>query len=105
MVCDFDDENFKKSSFLSGDQLCIPRITWVPEPLRNVPHYSKIFGLRLPDHFCEMLGSGGFDVVKMAVLELRVHTLVQMVLLFPLVLYDSHFCLLTHALKMKPDGL
>ena len=51
-----------------------------------------------------MLGSGGGVRMKMAVLELRVHTIFQMVLL-PLVFYNSHFCLLTHALKMKPDGL
>ena len=59
---------------------------------------------RLPDHFCEMLGSVQWNGLKMVVLELREQTFFQMIIP-PLVLYDSHFCLLTHALKMKPDGL
>ena len=50
-----------------------------------------------------MLWSGG-DESKMAVLELRVQTIFQMVIP-ALVFYNSHFCLLTHALKIKPDGL
>ena len=72
MVCGFDDENFQKSSFLSGDPPKPPRITWVPEPLRNVPPLFK--KTLLPDHFCEMLVSDGSGGIKMAVLELGVHT-------------------------------
>ena len=57
---------------------CSPRITWVPEPLRNVPPLFK--KTLLPDHFCEMLGSDGRGWLKMAVLELGVHTFFQMVI-------------------------
>ena len=56
----------------------LPRITWVPEPLRNVPPLFK--KTLLPDHFCEMLVSGGGVGLKMAVLELGVHTFFQMVI-------------------------
>ena len=56
----------------------LPRITWVPEPLRNVPPLFK--KTLLPDHFCEMLVSDGSGGIKMAVLELGVHTFFQMVL-------------------------
>ena len=55
-----------------------PRITWVPEPLRNVPPLFK--KTLLPDHFCEMLVSDVSGGIKMAVLELGVHTFFQMVI-------------------------
>ena len=44
-----------------------------------------------------MLGSGGGDVSKMDVLELRVQTIFQM--------FKWFFPLFIRALKMKPDGL
>ena len=78
MVCGFVDENFQKSSFFSHDPPIIPRITWVPEPLRNVPPLFK--KTLLPDHFCEMLWSDERNGLKMAVLELGVHTFFQMVI-------------------------
>ena len=69
---------------------------------KNVPHYSKIFGC--PTIFVKCWG------VVVWVDWKWLYSSWECKLFFkwffpPLVFYDSHFCLLTHALKMKPDGL
>ena len=66
------------------------------------PHYSKIFGC--PTIFVKCWGV--VDQMEVKWLYSSWECILSCKWFFPpLVFYNSHFCLLTHALKMKPDGL